>query len=85
MSVKPLVVVKSAAVELISRSEYDQLVHRGHAGAVPAIETTPILDRWREAHPDWRGRHWRFVADDNDVLRLHPVNVARAERRSLAA
>ncbi|MFE3000038.1 hypothetical protein ACFXG4_34190 [Nocardia sp. NPDC059246] len=85
MSVESLSASKSTAVALISRGEYDQLVHRGQAGPVPAIEATPVLDRWREAHPDWRGRHWRFVADDNDVLRLHPVNVARAERRSLAA
>ncbi|WP_405494682.1 hypothetical protein [Nocardia sp. NBC_00511] len=85
MSVKSFAVVKSAAVASISRSEYDQLVHRGRAGAVPAIESTPVLDHWRDAHPDWRGRHWRFVADDHDVLRLHPVNVARAERRPLAA
>lgn len=76
---------KSTAVALISRGEYDQLVHRGQAGPVPAIEATPALDRWREAHPQWRGRHWRFIADDHDILRLHPVNVARAERRPLSA
>ncbi|MCU1645438.1 MAG: hypothetical protein JWN03_5713 [Nocardia sp.] len=77
--------VKSFAVISISRGEYEQLVHRGRAGAVPAIESTPVLDRWRAEHPDWRGRHWRFIADDRDVLRLRPLNVTRAERRPIAA
>ncbi|MFE3757907.1 hypothetical protein ACFXO9_26670 [Nocardia tengchongensis] len=75
----------TVAVSQISRDEYDKLVHRGRAGAVPVIEGTPVLDRWRDAHPDWRGRHWQFLTDDNDVLRLRPLNVARAERRALTA
>ncbi|MET8430599.1 hypothetical protein [Nocardia sp. NPDC004860] len=77
--------VNSVAVTRISRVEYEQLVHRGRAGAVPAIKATTVLDRWRADHPDWRGRHWTFIADDHGVLRLRPLNVSRAERRPIAA
>ncbi|MRH91566.1 hypothetical protein GFY24_29700 [Nocardia sp. SYP-A9097] len=77
--------VKSFAVHSISRGEYEQLVHRGRAGAVPGIESSPVMAQWRAEHPDWRGRHWTFIADDREVLRLRPLNVTRAERRPIAA
>ncbi|MFE3001390.1 hypothetical protein ACFXG4_41200 [Nocardia sp. NPDC059246] len=76
---------KSVPVSQVSRSDYDRLVHRGQAGPVPVIESTPVLDRWRADHPDWRGRYWTYVLDDRGVLRLRPLNVARAERRATAA
>ncbi|MEU1204637.1 hypothetical protein [Nocardia sp. NPDC005825] len=77
--------VKSIAVSRVSRGEYEQLVHRGHAGTAQALDTTAVLERWRADHPDWRGRHWTFVADDHGVLRLRPLNVTRAERHPSAA
>ncbi|WP_255458749.1 hypothetical protein [Nocardia sp. SYP-A9097] len=43
------------------------------------------MAQWRAEHPDWRGRHWTFIADDREVLRLRPLNVTRAERRPIAA
>lgn len=74
------------AVTTLTRAEFDQLEHRGAAGATPAFNEATILDRWRADYPRWRGRHWAFLDPAEDgVLRLHPVNVARATRRQSSA
>lgn len=75
----------SLAVEQVSRTEYDRLVHRGHAGPIPMRASASVADRWRTDHPDWRGRYWAFVTDERGVLRLRPLNVTRAPRRAIAA
>jgi len=67
-------------VQTLTRVEFDQLEHRGAAGTTPALAEATVLDQWRTDHPGWRGRHWALLDDGHGVLRLHPVNVARATR-----
>ncbi|WP_280335048.1 hypothetical protein [Nocardia wallacei] len=69
----------------VSRSEYEQLTHLGRAGDAPALESSPVTEQWRAEHPDWRGRHWAYTEEDHGVLRLRPLNVARATRPRPAA
>lgn len=76
---------KSVSVEQVSRRDFDRQVHRGHAGAVADIESASVIERWRTVHPDWRGRYWTYIPDDHGVLRLRPLNVARAERHASTA
>lgn len=72
-------------VQSLTRAEFDQLEHRGAAGATPALAEATVLDRWRTEHRGWRGRHWAFLNDAHGVLRLHPVNVTRATRSQTTA
>ncbi|WP_280202238.1 hypothetical protein [Nocardia cyriacigeorgica] len=65
-------------VPTLDRSEFDQLAHLGAAGGVSALADADAVARLRSQHPEWRGRHWAYLDDDHDVLRLHPINVARA-------
>ncbi|MEU7764998.1 hypothetical protein AB0B25_07730 [Nocardia sp. NPDC049190] len=69
--------VSTAAVQSLTRPDYERLAHLGYAGAAPAIPDSAVLDRWRGDYPGWRGRYWAFLDDERAVLRLRPVNVAR--------
>ncbi|WP_249645274.1 hypothetical protein [Nocardia sputi] len=68
----------TAAVQSLTRGEFERLEHLGYAGTTPAITDSAVLDRWRGDHPAWRGRYWAFLGDgEHGVLRLRPINVAR--------
>lgn len=54
------------------------------AGVAAALADTTAVDRWREQFPHWRARHWAYL-DDDGVLRLAPVNVARRTPERAAA
>ncbi|MER7450329.1 hypothetical protein ABTW96_08575 [Nocardia beijingensis] len=68
----------TAAVQSLTRGEFQRLEHLGYAGAAPDIADSAVLERWRGDYPGWRGRYWAFLDDgERGVLRLHPINVAR--------
>ncbi|MFI5501110.1 hypothetical protein ACIA5E_18785 [Nocardia asteroides] len=67
-------------VESITTSELAGRVHLGTAGPITALGEDPVIERWREQFPRWRGKHWTYRADDTTVLRLHPLNVTRNRR-----
>ncbi|MGV9678826.1 hypothetical protein ACWDSJ_26380 [Nocardia sp. NPDC003482] len=67
-------------VASVSRSEFEQLAHRGRAGDATDLESSPALDDWRAEQPDWRGRHWTYTEDESGVLRLAPLNLTRTAR-----
>lgn len=62
----------------LTRTDYDRLEHYGYAGPATALTPTDtdVVDRWMQNSPGWRARHWAYLNDDG-VLRLAPVNVAR--------
>ncbi|WP_280463156.1 hypothetical protein [Nocardia carnea] len=60
----------------LTRADYDRLEHYGYAGPTTALTTTDTVDRWQQDLPGWQARHWTYL-NDNGVLRLSPVNVAR--------
>ncbi|MFG1774658.1 hypothetical protein ACGFIX_34195 [Nocardia salmonicida] len=70
-----------AAVEAIERAEFVRREHLGTGGPISTLTDEAAIARWRVDYPRWRGRHWTYTADNNGVLRLWPVNVARATRR----
>lgn len=74
-----------AAVETITRREYERLQYTGSAGPTPAIEDSTVLERWRGQFPDWRGKYWAFTRDEGVVLRLRPINVAARQPAAHAA
>ncbi|MGW6421423.1 hypothetical protein ACWF82_02005 [Nocardia sp. NPDC055053] len=67
-------------VESITTSDLTNRVHLGTAGPVAALGEDPVIERWREQFPSWRGKHWTYRADDADTLRLHPLNITRTRR-----
>ncbi|MBY8864041.1 hypothetical protein K7711_46795 [Nocardia sp. CA2R105] len=75
----------ASIVSAISRAQFEQLAHRGLAGEVPELKTSVASEQWQSEHPDWRGRHWAYTEDEAGVLRLHPLNIARATRQPRAA
>ncbi|MEU1527108.1 hypothetical protein ABZ413_33460 [Nocardia rhamnosiphila] len=68
----------------LTRADYDRLEHYGYAGSTTALTDTTVVDRWRQDSPGWRVRHWAYLNDDG-VLRLAPVNVARRTTDTAAA
>ena len=69
-------------VDSIERAEFVRREHLGTAGPTSTLPDERAIDQWRADYPQWRGRHWTYIADnDSAVLRLRPVNVARASRR----
>jgi len=73
-------------VSTVSRSEFEQLAHRGLGGDDPLPQSSPATEQWHTEHPDWRGRHWIYTEDEPGVLRLTPLNVTRnTAQRSTAA
>ncbi|MFD3427434.1 hypothetical protein [Nocardia fluminea] len=69
-------------VDSIERAEFLRREHLGTAGPISTLPDQAAITRWRANYPRWRGRHWIYTADnDGVVLRLRPVNVARAARR----
>ncbi|MFC9871751.1 hypothetical protein [Nocardia salmonicida] len=71
-------------VESIERAEFVRREHLGTAGPSSTLPDEAATARWRADYPRWRGRHWTYIADNDGLLRLRPVNVARATRRRLA-
>ncbi|APE37111.1 hypothetical protein BOX37_27865 [Nocardia mangyaensis] len=72
-------------VDSIERAEFVRREHLGTAGPISTLPDEGTITRWRADHPRWRGRHWTYIGDsDGVVLRLRPVNVARAARRRTA-
>lgn len=70
-----------AVVESISRTDYTHREHLGLAGTVAALDGDPVLSRWAEQFPDWRGRHWTYRPDGpTGALLLFPLNVRRRTR-----
>ncbi|MET8779077.1 hypothetical protein ABZV58_29085 [Nocardia sp. NPDC004654] len=65
------------ALPTLPREDYARLEQRGQAGAVPAIPNSAVADRWHTDYPGWRGRYWAWIGEDDTVLRLRPINVAR--------
>ncbi|MFJ2834293.1 hypothetical protein ACIO52_02910 [Nocardia sp. NPDC087230] len=70
----------TAPVESISTIDLANRVHFGTAGPVTELGEDPVIERWRQQFPGWRGKHWTYRADDSDTLRLHPLNVTRNRR-----
>lgn len=70
----------------LTRDDYDRLEHYGYAGPATALAdtATDVVDRWQQELPGWRARHWAYL-DDEGVLRLAAVNVARRTTTSAAA
>lgn len=70
----------------LTRADYDRLEHYGYAGPATALTDTDtaVVDRWRQNSPGWRARHWAYLNDEG-VLRLTPVNVARRTTDTAAA
>lgn len=66
----------SSDPRMLTRDDYDRLEHYGYAGPTTALTDTDTVDRWQQGLPGWRARHWAYLNDDG-VLRLAPVNVAR--------
>ncbi|KAA8880375.1 hypothetical protein F3087_41630 [Nocardia colli] len=68
--------------DTISREEFDRRAHFGDAGPASALDDAD-LTRWRQQHPDWKGKYWSYAPVDGDeqVLRVHPVNVAARKAR----
>ncbi|MEU4648603.1 MULTISPECIES: hypothetical protein [Nocardia] len=71
-------------VDSIERAEFVKREHLGTAGPISALTDETAIAGWRADYPRWRGRHWTYTADNDGVLRLRPVNVARATRRRTA-
>jgi hypothetical protein len=81
-------VTTTAAPGVVDSIEHAEFIRREHLGTAGPISTLPdeaAITRWRADYPRWRGRHWTYI-DDNDgvLLRLRPINVARAARRRSA-
>ncbi|WP_157187582.1 hypothetical protein [Nocardia vinacea] len=60
----------------LTRTDFDSAEHFGTAGTITAL-SEPTVTRWREQHPDWKAKHWRYSDPDQHGARfLHPINVA---------
>ncbi|MGW6335911.1 hypothetical protein [Nocardia rhamnosiphila] len=68
----------------LTRTDYDRLAHYGYAGPATALTVTDVVDQWQQELPGWRARHWAYLNDEG-VLRLAPVNVARRTTTTAAA
>lgn len=71
----------TAPIESITTRDLAHRIHLGTAGPVTALGDDPVIERWREQFPSWRGKHWTYRADNADTLRLHPLNVTRRRTR----
>ncbi|WP_405180839.1 hypothetical protein OG225_06475 [Nocardia sp. NBC_01377] len=68
-------------VQVVTRTEYEQLLERGYAGALSALTEDRVSADWRDRFPDWRARNWVYTDTAGDgVLRLAPLNVTRQRR-----
>lgn len=67
-------------IESISTSDLANRVHLGTAGSVSDLGEDPVIERWGQQFPSWRGKYWTYRATDADTLRLHPLNVTRNRR-----
>lgn len=74
----------SSDTRTLTRADYDRLEHYGYAGPTTALTETDVVDRWRQDSPGWRSQHWAYLNDEG-VLRLAPVNVARRATTTTAA
>ncbi|MFF2396352.1 hypothetical protein [Nocardia sp. NPDC058114] len=78
----PGTTAEPGVVDSIERTEFIRREHLGTAGPISAVPDEATIARWRADYPRWRGRHWTYTAgNDGVLLRLRPVNVARAARR----
>ncbi|MEV0774063.1 hypothetical protein [Nocardia salmonicida] len=81
----PATTTAAGVVDSIERAEFVRREHLGTAGPISTLPDEAAITRWRADYPRWRGRHWIYIADnDGVVLRLRPINVARATRRRSA-
>ena len=81
----PATTTAAGVVDSIERAEFVRREHLGTAGPISTLPDEEAIGRWRADYPRWRGRYWTYIADnDGVVLRLRPVNVARAARRRTA-
>ncbi|MEV0768624.1 hypothetical protein [Nocardia salmonicida] len=59
----------------MTRAELDLATHLGVAGPATDLQPTTI-QRWREADPGWKGKHWAYTEpDDLGARHLRPVNL----------
>ncbi|WP_433664737.1 hypothetical protein ACQPW1_22855 [Nocardia sp. CA-128927] len=73
------------AVETLTREHYLRRQYHAKAGPSTEIEDTTVLERWCSQWPDWRGKYWTLTPDADEVLRLHPINVAARRATTPAA
>ncbi|MEV4158466.1 hypothetical protein AB0J48_36155 [Nocardia salmonicida] len=79
---EPSTTTAPGLIDSIERAEFIRREHLGTAGPISALPDEAAISHWHEDYPRWRGRHWTYTADnDGRLLRLRPVNVARATRR----
>ncbi|WP_181699025.1 hypothetical protein [Nocardia sp. GTS18] len=61
--------------DTMTRPEFELAAHLGVAGVATALAPATV-ERWREADPGWKGKHWAYTEpDDLGARRLHPVNL----------